>query len=193
MLDKISISKDAFSSGQIGSKLWLCEKLEPIITDQVSNIWMYGGWYATTALLLLSRGRCQVNQIRSFDLDPSCQEIADALLENWVWRDWKFKAFTKDCDELDPIDGPFGLKPSVVINTSTEHFESDAWFQRIRSGTLCVLQGNDMTHDDHVSSFSTVEDFKERYRLSDIKYHGSMTFTYPSWSFTRWMTIGYKP
>jgi hypothetical protein len=79
-------NKDAFSSGQIGSKIWLCEKLEKL--NWSSDLtYIYGGWYGITAFLLLSRGKFNVSKIRSLDIDPSCEPIADMINENWVWQE----------------------------------------------------------------------------------------------------------
>ena len=145
----ISVNKDAFSSGQIGSKIWLCEELEKV--GWTSDLtYVYAGWYGITAFLLLSRGNFQVNRIRSLDIDPSCEAVADMINENWVFREWKFKAFTQDCNNYE---GQYG---DLIINTSTEHFESMDWFNNIKSGTRVILQGNNMPHDDHVIHSETL-------------------------------------
>jgi hypothetical protein len=184
-MNNFIILKDAFSSGQISSKIWLCEELENI--NWQSNVTqIYGGWYGILAFLLLSRQRYKVEKIQSFDVDPSCESIADLINENWVWQNWKFKAFTKDCNSI--VDS-FG---DVIINTSTEHFDSLDWFDRIPKGTRLVLQGNNMKHDDHVVHTETLQDFITRYPLSEVNYQGSLDFVYPSWNFTRFMTIGKK-
>ena len=181
----MNVDKDAFSSGQIGSKIWLCEELEKL--EWSSNLtYIYAGWYGITSFLLLSRGKFQVDKIRSLDIDPSCQPVADMINEHWVWQDWKFKAFTQDCNNYQ---GQFG---DLIINTSTEHFENKEWFDRIPKGTRVVLQGNNMPHDDHVIHSETLDDFVTQYSLSNIVYKGSMDFTYPDWCFTRYMIIGTK-
>lgn len=181
----MNIDKDAFSSGQVGSKLWLCEELEK--TGWSSNFtYIYGGWHGITAFLLLSRNKFQVNRIRSIDIDPSAQTIADMINENWVWQEWKFKALTNDCNNFDPVYG------DLVINTSTEHFHSMAWFNRIPNGTRLVLQGNNMLHDGHVIHSDTLADFIEHYPLSKCVFAGEKEFVYPNWKFSRYMIIGVK-
>jgi hypothetical protein len=179
------INKDAFSSGQIGSKIWLCEELETI-GWRSDLTYIYAGWYAITAFLLLSRGIFQVNQIQSFDIDPSCEPIADMINENWVWQEWKFKAFTLDCS------GHVRGSPDLIINTSTEHFDTKEWFDNIPKGTRVARQGNNMDHDDHVIHSDTLEDFKSHYPLTDIVFEGEKQFVYPDWQFTRFMLIGIK-
>ena len=191
-LKNISINSDAFSSGQIGSKIWLCEKLEQIFGQSNETIWVLGGWYGVTSLLLLSRGVINVSSIRSFDVDPVCEKIADTLLNNWVWQHWTFKAFTNDCNKLDFKSDQYGPHPTLIINTSCEHFDSMDWFNNIPTGTKVAVQTNDMPHDDHVTNVSSMDDVKLQYPLSKIKYEGIKTFKYPDWSFNRFMLIGYK-
>ena len=185
MMNEISICYDAFSSGQVSSKLWLCEELEKL--NWISNLtYIYGGWYGITAFLLLTRGKFNVNKIRSLDVDPACQPIADLLNENWVWQEQKFKAFTQDCNNYS---GQYG---DLVINTSTEHFESNEWFDRLAPGTRVVLQGNDMPHEDHFTHSETLDQFVEQFPLSVIDFAGTKEFVYPTWSFKRHMLIGIK-
>jgi len=179
------INKDSFSSGQIDSKLWLCRELENLF-EQIDNIWIYGGWYGLTAFLLLSREKIKINKIKSFDLDSTCESIADMINENWVIKDWKFKAFTQDCNKLIPDDVDF------IINTSTEHFTSLDWWNNIPKGTYVALQGNDMQHDEHVINFSNLNNFVDTFNLTETYYSGQLEFIYPDWSFTRFMVIGIK-
>jgi hypothetical protein len=181
----MELNKDAFSSGQVGSKIWLCEELEKL--NWASSLtYIYGGWYGITAFLLLSRGKFKVDKIRSLDIDPSCEAGADMINENWVWQDWKFKAFTQDCNNFE------GQYSDLVINTSTEHFNSTQWFDRLPKGTRVILQGNNMPHNDHIIHSETLNDFVKQYPLSEVVYKGEKSFVYPSWSFTRYMVIGVK-
>jgi len=179
------VDKDAFSSGQIGSKIWLCEELERLNWSSELT-YIYGGWHGITAFLLLSRGKFQVKKIRSLDLDPTCEAIADMINENWVWQEWKFKAFTQDCNNYE---GQYG---DLIINTSTEHFETMDWFDKIKPGTRVVLQGNNMPHDDHRIHSDNLKSFKKMYPLSKIDFAGQKDFNYDTWGFSRFMLIGIK-
>jgi hypothetical protein len=178
-------NKDAFSNGQIDSKLWLCRELEKLgWSSKLTHI--YGGWYGVLGFLLLSREQFQVDRIESFDQDNSCEPIADMINNNWVFKEWKFKAHTADCNY--PLPG----NPDLIINTSTEHFEQMVWFDMISPGTRVILQGNDLVHDDHFGNAIDLEDFENKYKLSNIAYKGTMDFVYPDWKFTRYMLIGIK-
>lgn len=181
----MQVNKDSFSHGQITSKIWLCEELENLQWSS-DTTHIYGGWYAVTAFLLLSRGKFQVNYIKSFDSDPECEPIADMVNNNWLVQNWKFKAYTTDCSY--PVEGDRDL----IINTATEHFETMDWFNFIPSGTRLVLQGNNMKHDDHYIHSNSLDDFIKRYPLSKIDFAGEKSFHYNTWGFTRYMTIGVK-
>ena len=183
----LNVDKDAFSSGQIGSKIWLCEELEKLFTT-VDIAWIYGGWYGVAAFLLRSRGQLHIDIIRSYDVDPCCEQIADMLNENWVYQDWKFKAFTADCNKLDIQSNP----PDLLINTSTEHFDSLDWWNSIPQGTTVALQGNNMEHDDHHVHSDSLEDFINQFPVTQTLYTGQREFVYPTWEFTRYMLIGTK-
>lgn len=178
------INWDAFASGQVGSKIWLCEELEKTKWT-INQAYIYAGWYGITAFLLLSRGKFQVHKIRSIDIDPSCEPIADKINEYWVWKDWKFKAHTADCTTLFP-------NADLIINTATEHFETKEWFDNIPWGTKLVLQGNNMPHDDHRLYSASLKDFINHYPMSRLEYSGQLDFEYPSWKFSRFMVIGEK-
>jgi hypothetical protein len=181
------VEADAFSSGQVSSKLWLCEELEKIY-DHIDQIWIYGGWYGMSAFLLKVRNNIQIGKIRSWDVDPACEKIADSINENWVWQEWAFKAYTGDCNDMQPAIGC----PDLIINTSTEHFDSMGWWEKIPNGMPVVLQGNNMPHEDHVIHTDSLEAFSKLYPLTTVDYAGQKDFKYETWGFSRFMLIGIK-
>ena len=179
------VNKDAFSNGQIDSKLWLCRELELLgWSSKLTHI--YAGWHGVLAFLLLGRELFKVDQIESFDVDPKCESVANIINENWVIKNGKFKAYTLDCNQDVPNF------PDLIINTSTEHFDSMDWFNNIPRGTRLILQGNNMPHKEHYVHSATLDDFVNKYPMSSIVYKGSLDFTYPSWNFTRYMVFGVK-
>jgi hypothetical protein len=184
----VLVNRDAFSSGQISSKIWLCEELERMAFTSPQKIWVFGGWYGIASFLLLSRGNLSIDSIRSFDIDSTCESIADMVCENWVWKNWTFKAFTADCNNMQYENE----RPDIVINCSTEHFTSDSWWKLIPADTIVVLQSNNMPLDDHVSCCDTLDDMVEKFPVREIFYKGALEFKYPDWGFTRFMIIGRK-
>ena len=201
---EVVLKTDAFSSGQVGSKLWLCEKLTDVCRNlrpdlaagagEGETIWIYGGWQGVLGLMLLSRPEFKNVKIRSFDLDPACELVANTICENWVWRKWQFRAFTADCDLLDPSQGggEYGERPGIVINTSVEHFDRRDWFEKIPAGTLVALQASDFEHDGATSLFKSVEQMREAFSLEKVEFSGTLAFDYQTWSFNRLMLIGIK-
>jgi hypothetical protein len=187
---------DSFSSGQIGSKIWLGDKLaECVRLNDIKaplsghRIEILAGWYAVTNLLLRTQNKLPIEFVRSWDQDPSCEPIAVNVNRLWHWQG-QFTAVTHDVNKIDWW--AVGQQPSIIINTSVEHIESREWFDRIPDGTIVVLQGNNMPHDDHVASYDTADDFAAAWPLADTLYVGSKLFQYPEWQFHRHMIIGQK-
>ncbi|MDZ4083033.1 MAG: hypothetical protein U1E10_08860 [Bdellovibrionales bacterium] len=198
---EISIARDAFSSGQVGSKMWLAQLLETLAPAYAATgphtIWIYGGWQGVMGFILLSRQASrtdfQIERIRSFDIDDQATEVANQICENWVWREWTFRAFTKDCDQLQPQDGSdYGPSPTIIINTSVEHFDNRNWFENIPEGTIVALQASDFEHEGAVALAKSDEAFAEAFPLRESWFSGALDFNYGSWSFKRRMRIGRK-
>lgn len=188
------VNLDAFSSSQVASKIWLVERLEDVLEKQYAppelgyRIWILAGWYGLTNLILRTRAVIPVQFVRSLDMDPECQVVADRVNKFWEWQGWQFKAQTCDVNKLDySVD-----TPHIVINTSVEHIESDQWFHNIPKGMIVVLQANNMTHDDHVRSYADSADLLKTFPLAECHYEGSIEFSYPNQTFKRHMIIGVK-
>ena len=191
----IIVCKDAYSSGQIESKLWLCRELEKQLhKSEAQTIWVLGGWLGLLSFLLLSREHLKIKNIRSFDQDPLCERTADLINENWIWKRQIFKAKTMDCNRIDYNNLSFAdsEEPSLIINTSVEHFRSKKWYFNIPSGKLLALQSCNLKHKDHVFCVHSEEEFKEQFQLTNLYYSGTLDFNYPTTSFSRYMLIGRK-
>jgi hypothetical protein len=192
----IKVNFDAWSDGQVDSKLWLVDELMRLWQqhqEKPAHIWILGGWYAMSAFLLFTKYPSQVACVRSFDIDPEATRVADLVNKNWEIKDWKFKAITQDANLLDYNSEEYGAKPDLVINTSTEHFASGKWWQHIPNGTWVALQGTDMIHDEEdVDRISSCQELLEKFPLSQVLYQGKKNFRYPEWNFNRYMQIGLK-
>lgn len=194
------VHNDAFSSGQVGSKLWLCEELERELLQRASHrpksgerVWIYGGWQGVLGFLLLARRGFTMERIRSFDVDPTCAPIANMICDNWNWQSWLFRAFTLDCNHLDPVNGgDYGSPPTVVINTAVEHFEQRDWFEKIPKGTTVVLQASNFDHDGAVAKYEDEMTLAKAFPLTETWACKSLDFNYENWGFTRSMLIGVR-
>lgn len=183
----LKIDSDAFSAGQIESKIWAAEELERISAHiNILRISMLGGWYGLFHFILKTRGRQQVEWCRSYDLDAGACSVANTVNNTWS-HEWQFRAMPKDANELNFNDGT-----NCIVNTSTEHFGSNEWFDHIPEGYLCVLQGNDLKIDDHINCPKNLEDFKKKYPLSTMLFEGTKHFNFETNPYTRYMIIGHK-
>lgn len=184
---------DSFSSSQIASKLWLVTRLEQCLDEHYPTdkegyrVWILAGWYAVTNLLLCTRGRIPILEVRSFDSDPECEPIADKINNLWQWQGWKFKAHTADINEIK-----YNVKVDVVVNSSVEHMDKDDWFHNIPKGTMVCLQASDLEHDDHKNTFKNSHELLAHYPLSECLYEGIKAFNYEDHTFYRSMIIGWK-
>jgi hypothetical protein len=183
---------NSFSAAQMQSKLWLVQRLENVLLEERPiedgyRIWILAGWYGLTNLLLRTRNQVPVLEVRSFDIDPSCESIADSLNKLWVWKAWEFKAHTVDINQLE-----YTPRPDVVINSSVEHMNSNAWWDNIPTGTIVCLQASDMEDEDHVNKFSTARDLFEVYPVKELIYEGVKRFEFDDNAFYRVMIIGIK-
>jgi len=191
------VNLEAWSWGQIASKLWLCNVLESLaVSNNIPHptIWILAGWYGLLAFLLLSREKIGISMIRSFDLDPETEEVAAAINNRWSIEDQKFKAFIEDVNNLDYASPYLYLsgKPDIIINTSCEHIVEKKWFDRIPAGTLAVLQSTDMHDADHINRVQSIEEFKNKYAMNSYFFENSQIMAYNNTSYTRFMIIGMK-
>ena len=185
----IKLDPDAFSAGQIESKIWAARELETVVDQQKIEplrIAILGGWYALLHFILQSRERVAIEYCRSYDVDPSACMDANLINNTWEIKDWQFRSFPRDAN-LNTYNDNINL----VVNTSTEHFTSREWYNRIPEGTLCLFQGNDLVIDDHVQRPESLEHFKSLWPLKEL-FSGSLHFDFKDAPYTRHMTIGYK-
>jgi hypothetical protein len=184
-MDAIRNSKDSartlesFWKGQIHSKQWLIEKLSPYITKSAA-IDIYGGWNGVLASLLFNTN-LPIKSIRSIDIDPECEEIANTMnkIEHIAGR---FRAVTTDmCVLRSDAD--------IAINTSCEHITQDQyeeWLTCLPYNSLIVLQSNNFKIDEHVRTADNLDEFIEQSCLNVID---SGVLTLPH-GYDRFMIIG---
>lgn len=194
MTDTVPINPNAFSAGQLGSKLWLCDELEKIKDRWGSppNLWILAGWYGLLAFLLLTRQRISLGQVVSFDSDANVKPVADMILEGFLAPDGPFSAHTQDITELR-YQGESGFStPDIVVNTACEHLVTTSWFEPIPAGTLVIAQSTDLPDVDHVARVDSEAELKEQLPLSETHYLGTKLLNKASTSYRRFMIMGVK-
>lgn len=192
---------DAFTQGQLRSKLWLLKHLRDI---DLGTVFICAGWYGTLARAMFENDRIHFDKIRSFDIDPKCTEVADMINKQWNKEDWKFKALHSDILDVnytehswtfwsiknDRESHPLTDSPNTIINTSCEHIEKFTdWFNLIPKSKLVALQSNNYFEiKDHINCVNSLDEFKQQAPLNNIIYEGELELE----KYTRYMIIGYK-
>jgi hypothetical protein len=183
---------EAWSSGQISSKLWLCEIIErEFESSQPIVLWVYGSWYGMLPFLLLTRERIGVRSLGLFDLDPEALHISRGILENWMCFGFEVSFFQVDCNDLRGDEPFYSQNPNLIVNSSCEHFSSRDWLKNIPAGIKVLLQSTDMEHQTHLDSPRSLEDFKRQVSpFVEILWAGERVFRYPGRSFFRFTIFG---
>lgn len=198
--NNILYDKDCFSRGQLESKLWLVRELKKLNLD-LGTIFLCAGWYGTLAVMLFESG-IKIDKIRSFDIDPSTVDIAETFNKPWVKDDWRFKAAVEDIFNIDYSTFSYSVYrsdkstceltdlPDTIINTSCEHIDNFAnWYEKIPSGKLIILQGNDYFEiPEHVNCSHNIEEFSNKSPMQTVLYEGVLELP----KYKRFMKIGYK-
>ena len=172
---------DAFWSGQIKSKEWLITNLRNHINKFVT-IDIHGGWVGVLASMLFQTDM-PIKNIRSVDIDPSCEFIATNMnkIEEMAGR---FRAVTADmCEIRSDAD--------VIINTSCEHItqdQYDLWISGLPHNSLLVLQSNNYNIPEHVRTADNLAQFIDQSQLTTILFSGELETAL----YTRFMIIGKK-
>lgn len=201
-VNETKIWNDCFSRGQLQSKLWLVHELQKTKVD-LGTVYLCAGWYATLATMLFE-SNMKVEKIRSFDLDPSCVDIAEVFNKPWFADQWRFKSITQDIMDIDynehtwqywsnannRMSYPITDRPNTVINTSCEHIENFAeWYAKIPDGKLVVLQSNNYYKvEEHVNCVKDIKEFSNNAPMSNTLYAGELKLP----KYKRFMLIGFK-
>ena len=193
---------DAWTAGQIESKLWLKNTLLNLDIE-LGKTWVLCGWIGTlTYLLMQDQSELGIETVRSFDIDQYCAPMADTINRLSVKDGWQFKASTLDVNSIsydnfayDTIkyDGTAQRvtdTADTIINTSCDHMGlDDSWWTNIPSGRLIILQNNDWhENDQHNNSVNSLNEFKAMYPMQELLYEGELDLTL----YTRYMLIGRK-
>lgn len=169
---------DAFWSGQLKSKEWLIANLRKNV-NKVVSIDIHGGWVGTLASMLF-QSDIYIKNIRSVDVDPSCEPIA-TMMNKKEEMAGRFRAVTADmCTIRSDAD--------VVINTSCEHItqeQYELWLSGMPHNSLLVLQSNNYDIPEHVRTARDLEEFKKQCGI-DVIWSGELKLPL----YTRYMIIG---
>ena len=204
---------DAFSRGQVQSKIWLTEELAKVGTNY-DVVYHLGGWYGQ--LTWYFKNRIEFTKYRNFDIDPAACKVSDSIVNLQYLDGYKVKAveiglpMKSSTDEEKnmawiartgceyPIKN-FGTgaefkektQPDLIINTSAEHMPS-IWFDKFvnrpqTTDPLFVIQSNNLFDaEGHVNCVHSIEHMLKKFPLSRLEYGGEIQLT----GYKRFMVIG---
>lgn len=196
------IDSDCFSRGQLRSKQWAVNELSRLKL-KLGTVFLCAGWYGILATMLFE-SELQVTAIRSFDIDPTCVDIAEVFNKPWFVNNWRFKSITDNVlninysehtwsawsNKNDRMSYPITDQPDTIINTSCEHIENfKDWYDLIPQGKLLVLQANDFSEvEEHLNCYENLAAFTSATPMSTVLYQGTLELE----KYTRFMRIGIK-
>jgi hypothetical protein len=189
MTNTDNINFDAFSHGQIKSKIWLCDKLEPFLPKN-ANIGILGSWYNILSFMLLIRNKQSIKTISGIDHDPGVARIANKICDYWMIENNIVNNITEDAQKanLDSFN--------VVINCSSEHMQATDWFENISKQTLVCIQSSNITTPEEpwliTNPSNCIEDFSLKYPLEIVFLLDTLPIKYDTWGYERFMIIGIK-
>jgi spermidine synthase len=177
---------DATWSGQLQSKAWLVNTLKQFV-DLPSNVYVFGGWIGILASMMFQH--LPVKKIRSIDIDPWCESIADTINKPYEMDGWRFKAITSN---MINYDYDLEMPSDIVVNTSSEHVDQstyDTWFNMICPGSLVVVQGNNFfSCHEHIRCSENLKDFENMNNVYSPLFSGQ----FHTDQYTRYMSIWRK-
>ncbi len=187
-----NLNMDAFSDGQMASKLWLCQTLEDLYQDpkRFSKVWVYGSWYGTLPFLLLIRQKFQFQSLSLFDIDAEALAVSRKVLDHWKHSgNLGIQYFHHDCSSRHPE----AERPDLVINTSCEHFKTNDWWDTVPVGAVYAVQSTNFVHPEHINTVQNLAEFEQSVKSArPLAYRGEKHFEYLRLKFDRFMMIGEK-
>jgi len=173
----------SFTRDLIASKVWLLTELAHI-APQVGTIYVLGSWYGNLGVLLALDPVIRYKKLINVETDQQFLQASERIQDHMGLNNTEY--MLADANDLDYRQlGSDG----VVINTSLTDMPGRAWFDRIPSGILVVMQSRD--HDPGRAVHST-QDIVDHYPLSQVIYAGELQLQDPETEYTRYMTIGIK-
>jgi hypothetical protein len=197
--------QDAFSRGQVLSKIWMATELAKVKKD-FDSVFLLAGWFGQ-ARLFFDLADISYNQMRVIDIDPLACKVSDQIFNIEQLTDYKVKSVELDLTDMSWLyrtgaqykvknytnNTSFDEKmiPDLVINTSAEHFHED-WYHKfvnrpLETDPIFVIQSNNLHEvDDHINSIHSMSEMKKKFPMTRLLYEGVLQLT----GYKRFMLIG---
>lgn len=197
--------QDAFSRGQVQSKIWLVSELAKI-KNNFDMIYVLAGWFGQITNYLDSTN-IEYSKLRIIDFDSDACQISDKVFNVKNIEGYKVKAVEHDLTDSNWVARTgcsYNLKnynndkvtiektsPDLIINSSAEHFHED-WYHKFMyrqqsTDPLFVIQSNNLFDiPEHINAVHSIEEMKIKFPMSRIDYEGELQLT----GYKRFMLIG---
>ena len=197
--------QDAFSRGQVQSKIWLVNELAKIKTD-FSMVFVLAGWFGQL-IRYFDQAGITYNNARIMDIDPNACIVSDRIFNTSRIENYLVKSVELDLTDpswLFRTGCEYQLKnystgnltkektnPDLIINTSSEHFHED-WFHKfihrpLVSDPLFVIQSNNLFGvTEHINAVHSIDEMKLKFPMTRLEYSGELQLK----GYKRFMLIG---
>lgn len=197
---------DAFSRGQVQSKIWLIKELRKI-NHSYENILVVGSWYGQIIPYfddILTD--IEYKKVRLLDVDKVACQVSDTIFNYDKLGEYVVKSVVADINETTLHKNGFEWKienfksntkftekflPNLIINSSSEHM-TEEWFNKIRfknldSNPIVAIQSNNLFDiPEHVNCVHSIDHMKKKFPMKEILFEGELQLT----GYKRIMLIG---
>jgi len=150
--------RDAFHTNQIESKKQASLAFEAV-SGNANKVLYIGSWLGFLTRVLVEKYP-SIN-FYEVDMDTRCKEVSGRF--NYTFKNYLGHQSVNidDFESINDFD--------TVVNLSCEHMTTN-WYNRIKPGTQLIMQSNNLVIDDHINNCKSLDDFKSKYPLSEVKY-----------------------
>ena len=154
--------RDAFHTNQIESKKQASLAFESV-SGNANKVLYIGSWLGFLTRVLVEKYP-SIN-FYEVDMDTRCKEVSGRF--NYTFKNYLGHKSVNidDFESINDFD--------TVINLSCEHMTTD-WYNRIKPGTQLIIQSNNLVIDDHINNSKSLDDFKSKYPLSEVKHETTL-------------------
>lgn len=189
------------SHDKMQTKAWAVDELAKA-RKNLGLVYIVGGRFGLLGPLLFAHPKLKIDRVRSFDIDPACELIADQINVEKVIFDWHYKAITKDMLDIDYVQhmyevnvpgGYFNDKnkfidhkpmkmceiPDTIINMSCDHVsEFSKWWEMVPQGKLVLLQNNNFRFGtNEMNTVNAISQMVAQAPMSEIMFSGERDYS----------------
>jgi len=197
--------QDAFSRGQVLSKIWIIQELKKIKEGNLGNILVLAGWFGQFISYI---DNFDFDDARIIELDKSACIASDRIFNLDHIEGHKVKSVLANINNLELNKNGYNLNvktyhsdndegytqqflPNLIVNTSSEHMSEEWFFQlkfkELNSDPLVIIQSNNLFDiEEHVNCVHSIDHMKKKYPFDQILYEGELEL----YGYKRFMLIG---